>query len=289
MLSSSHPLSSLNSSPTFIHEYKLTHYSLYAAVSVGINAQHIIEVLNKFSKLPLPVALLDFIKTGTDSVGKIALVLKLNRYFIESENPTLLGTLLEDEVIRKSIVEDLANRQEKGNFFVHEPEEMNRLPSNYSFEVQEASIEDVKRRCVDLGLPILEEYDFRKDRSNVDLAIDLKHAVQIRPYQEESLSKLLGNGRVRSGIIVLPCGAGKTLVGVVAACTIKKSCLVLCPSSVSVSQWKQQFKQWSSVRDRQISILTAVEKETVGVSNGSLSKSKDLHSLRHADLSFLSF
>lgn len=42
---------------------------------------------------------------------------------------------------------------------------------------------------------------------------------------------MLLNSRARSGIIVLPCGAGKTLVGITAACTIKKSCLVLCTSS----------------------------------------------------------
>ncbi len=48
--------------------------------------------------------------------------------------------------------------------------------------------------------------------------------------QEKSLRKMFGNGRARSGVIVLPCGAGKTLVGVTAACTVRKRCLVLCTS-----------------------------------------------------------
>jgi len=98
---------------------------------------------------------------------------------------------------------------------------------------------------------MLEEYDFRNDTVNANLDIDLKPSTVIRPYQETSLSKMFGNGcsvvscflaphpltlmglirRARSGIIVLPCGAGKTLVGITAACTIKKSCLVLCTSS----------------------------------------------------------
>ena len=51
----------------------------------------------------------------------------------------------------------------------------------------------------------------------------------------QSLSKMFSNGRARSGMIVLPCGAGKTLVGVTAACTIKKRCLVLATNSVSVN------------------------------------------------------
>lgn len=77
---------------------------------------------------------------------------------------------------------------------------------------------------------MLEEYDFRNDTNNPNLEIDLKPITVIRSYLEKSLSKMFGNGRARSGIIVLPCGAGKTLVGITAACTIKKSCLVLCTS-----------------------------------------------------------
>ncbi len=73
----------------------------------------------------------------------------------------------------------------------------------------------------------------------------------------------LRSRRARSGIIVLPCGAGKTLVGFTAACTIKKSCLVLCTSSVSVMQWRQQFLQWANVTDRQICVFTAEQKEKV--------------------------
>lgn len=53
---------------------------------------------------------------------------------------------------------------------------------------------------------------------------------------------MFGNSRARSGVIVLPCGAGKTLVGVTAATTINKRCLVLATSNVSVEQWRQQFK-----------------------------------------------
>lgn len=51
----------------------------------------------------------------------------------------------------------------------------------------------------------------------------------------------------RSGIIVLPCGAGKSLVGVAAAARMRKSCLCLCTSSVSVDQWKHQFMLWTNL------------------------------------------
>lgn len=68
-------------------------------------------------------------------------------------------------------------------------------------------------------------------------------------------------GRARSGIIVLPCGAGKSLVGVSAACRIKKSCLCLATNAVSVDQWAFQFQLWSTIRDEHICRFTSDSKE----------------------------
>jgi DNA repair helicase rad25 len=72
---------------------------------------------------------------------------------------------------------------------------------------------------------------------------------------------MFGNGRARSGIIVLPCGAGKTLVGITAACTIRKSVIVLCTSSVSVMQWRQQFLQWCTIQPENVAVFTSENKE----------------------------
>lgn len=55
-------------------------------------------------------------------------------------------------------------------------------------------MENVKRRCLDLDYPMMEEYDFRHDEQNPTLEIDLKPTTSIRPYQEKSLSKMFGNG-----------------------------------------------------------------------------------------------
>eukprot|EP01132_Coremiostelium_polycephalum_P002665 gene2665-3307_t len=131
----------------------------------------------------------------------------------------------------------------------------------HSFEIDPNQVEEVKKRCIQLDYPMLEEYDFRNDTVNPNLEIDLKPTTMIRPYQEKSLSKMFGNGRARSGIIVLPCGAGKSLSGITAACTVKKSILVLCTSAVSVEQWKYQFKLWSNIEERMISKFTSDNKE----------------------------
>lgn len=68
----------------------------------------------------------------------------------------------------------------------------------HAFEIQEAEIEAVKRRCLDLDYRMMEEYDFRHDDVNPTLEIDLKPTAALRPYQEKSLGKMFGNGCVFS-------------------------------------------------------------------------------------------
>lgn len=82
-----------------------------------------------------------------------------------------------------------------------------------NFEVDASKVKEIKERCSkDIDWPLLEEYDFRNDPSNPELPIELKSDTQIREYQSKALSRMFSNHRARSGIIVLPCGAGKTLV-----------------------------------------------------------------------------
>ncbi|MBE7181041.1 MAG: helicase-associated domain-containing protein, partial [Terriglobus roseus] len=131
----------------------------------------------------------------------------------------------------------------------------------HSFEIQPESVQEVSRRCRAIDLPLTEEYDFRNDEQNANLDIDLKPACQIRPYQEQALSKMFGNGRARSGIIVLPCGAGKTLVGITAACTVRKGVIVMCTSAMSVVQWRAEFLKWSNVNPNDIAVFTADHKD----------------------------
>lgn len=97
---------------------------------------------------------------------------------------------------------------------------------------------------------------------NVFLILINKHIVLAKSYIFLS-SNLSCNiaGRARSGIIVLPCGAGKSLVGVSAASRIRKSCLCLATNAVSVDQWAFQFKLWSTIRDDQICRFTSDSKE----------------------------
>ncbi|XP_036807339.1 general transcription and DNA repair factor IIH helicase subunit XPB isoform X3 [Oncorhynchus mykiss] len=293
--------------PVHVHEYKLTAYSLYAAVSVGLQTSDIVEYLQKLSKTSVPDGIVQFIKLCTVSYGKVKLVLKHNRYFVESAFPEVIQRLLQDSVIRdcrlrtaegtdtelitevvhsksaisKSLQDNGAGASTSAGapegqtpgatqvpediFSYYEQmdkeEEEEEETQTVSFEIRQEMIEELQKRCINMEYPLLAEYDFRNDTVNPDINMDLKATAVLRPYQEKSLRKMFGNGRARSGVIVLPCGAGKSLVGVTAACTVRKRCLVLGNSSVSVEQWKAQFKMWSTIDDSQICRFTSDAKD----------------------------
>ena len=109
--------------PLHVHEYKLTAYSLYAAVSVGLTTDNIIEYLDRLSKTTLPNGIVEFIKVHsafsrccyletlqlcTQTYGKVKLVLKHSRYFVESRDADIVRKLLKDPVISKCLVTDEA-------------------------------------------------------------------------------------------------------------------------------------------------------------------------------------
>jgi DNA excision repair protein ERCC-3 len=293
--------------PEFIHEYQITAYSLYAAVSIGLVTNDIIEYLERLSKTTLPDGIKEFIKLCTLSYGKVKLVLKQNRYFIECRHSEIVQKLLNDSVIQAALVDEntrtnIENQADKmanmtttllntapEQTVTTEPPADEEVPKDIadfytnvidnhdedddadalrnlqilSFEIKQEHLENVQRKCIELEYPLLAEYDFRNDSFNPNLKIDLKPTTGLRPYQEKSLRKMFGNSRARSGIIVLPCGAGKTLVGVTAATTINKRCLVLATSNVSVEQWRQQFRLWSTIQDHQIIRFTRETRDQV--------------------------
>jgi DNA excision repair protein ERCC-3 len=155
-------------------------------------------------------------------------VLKLNRYFIESNFPEIIRTLLKDDTMKQALVPSslvepppqTTVKQDDGFTAVitldrEDEQDMEKNESDFtsSFEISRTLVEDVRKRCVELDFPLTEEYDFRNDVANSSLEIDLSPKCVIRDYQEKSLSKMFGGGggRARSGIIVLPTG-GKFLI-----------------------------------------------------------------------------
>jgi DNA excision repair protein ERCC-3 len=285
-----------------IHEYYLTQYSLYAAASMNIKTDDIITILNNLSKNELPEELIQYIKENTETYGKVKLILKNKRYFIECNHEDILRKVMTIDRIYQSyqsiynkrklnkssinkstnitgtvvsfsnnndmIVNINLNNHHNNNEYTHnselksmirgiiedekDKETEEDIPSvgkNY-FEIDPDHLEEVKKVCIDNRYPLLEEYDFRNDKTLPGMEILPKLRNAARAYQEKALSIMFSNERARSGIIVLPCGAGKTLVGIMATATIKKNTIILCNSGVSVEQWYREFNEWSIIKPR---------------------------------------
>lgn len=219
------------SRPKRIHEFKLTAYSLYASVSVGMSTNVILQVLDCFSKSKLPDRVVTFIKDCTLSYGKVKLVLIKNKYYVESSYPEILRLLLQDESIANARVKtSFATQSSKQNETNNEKTDKKAVAADAdafgavitldkedeevdgandplvaalvqddddfteSFEIQSGLVDEVRKRCNELDYPLMEEYDFRDDDINPNLEIDLSPKTLIRDYQEKSLSKMFGGG-----------------------------------------------------------------------------------------------
>ncbi|KAL4391463.1 hypothetical protein HN51_012580 [Arachis hypogaea] len=207
-----------------MHEYNLTLHSLYSAVSVGSETETIINVLTKLSKTKLPKEMIKFIHDHTR-------MLKKNSYFVESPFSeacrNVLKTFLKDKTIsRARIVSEGTNGD--GFTISKTVGEIEGTHDELFDEAEVAAVAEDKEAHL---------FEIDPSQVNPDIDMELKPQGKPPPYQEKSLSKMFGNGRARSGIIVLPRGTGKSLVGVSAACRMKQSCLCLATNGVSVDQW----------------------------------------------------
>lgn len=273
--------------PEFVHRYRLTQNSLYAAVAIAIDTDTIIQVLNRLCKSELPPETIQFIKDCTRTFGKAKLVLRNNNYYVESSYPEVLTELLKHEKIKEARIldggvfeESIAPQENEANtgykhIIALDDDDDNEkslvvgreTKKTVSFQIRQESVQVVKKYALDgyppyiASYPLIEEYDFRNDTYNPALQIDLRPSTRIRPYQEKSLSKMFGNGRARSGLIVLPCGAGKSLTGITAASTIKHAAVVVCINNASVKQWKEEFRKYSTVEESLLKVFTSDTKQ----------------------------
>ena len=265
-----------------IHEYILTPYSLYAAVTSGIESVEIIFILETLSKNHLPRIALKMISLCTNLYRKLHLVLYKNIYYIYSPENSFLKIVLGDKVLKKfqltltttqfNFINIKHNKKKKGDFKKNKEKKIIDNETFFKSEMilsicpNQNDIELFRRRCVSLDCPLLEEYDFTNDTILKNIQIDLISYAKIRNYQEKALGKMFHKGRARSGVIVLPCGAGKTIVGITISSVIKKPALVICNSTVSVEQWRKQFLRWSDIPESKIRSFIA----------GYFSKSEDI-------------
>jgi DNA excision repair protein ERCC-3 len=86
--------------------------------------------------------------------------------------------------------------------------------------------------------------------------------VRLRYYQERALKNVFIEGKARSGIIILPCGAGKSLVAIEVIQRIKKNAVIFCESQVSAEQWKSELMKWTTIDSNKIIVFSNKFKKT---------------------------
>ena len=244
-------------------EYEINEFSLYSAASMGIDTEEILIVLENISKNFLQEDLKKYIIDNTQTYGITRIILKNNRYFIKCKNNKILEEILKIQEVKVSYNRLLENERKKPKNMEIEEENYNNKPSNnINNEKKEEenipSIGDdfieifpqdyglVREACKNAHFPLLEEFDFKSDKG-LELKITPKFKSPIRGYQEKALNIMCNNGIARSGVIVLPCGAGKTLVGILTICTIKRNTIIICNNNVSVQQWYREINDWVNI------------------------------------------
>ena len=244
------------SRPQLMHHYKITVYSFYGACATGLRADTIKMKLRKYSKNGIPENVERFIDQCAENYGRASLVLQRNRVYIQAYDIDTYNRLRRDKLIGSivgnanvDIMDESGDRKLKKRKYVPPLE----LPID--------SMEKVKQRALEIDIPLLEEYDFKRDVFNASLGIEKRKEIKVRPYQEKSLSLMFRKGTSRSGVVVLPCGAGKTCVGIMACSRVSKSCMVLCSGGVAVNQWRQSYFDFTTVRRKNVVRFTADMKE----------------------------
>ncbi|KAH9598989.1 Helicase/UvrB [Trypanosoma melophagium] len=135
----------------------------------------------------------------------------------------------------------------------------------YKSQVMDGKLRNVRERLFkELGVRADLFYDYMQDRTLEVRDLALAEHVRLRPYQVASLERFRCGNKAHQGVIVLPCGAGKTLTGIGAATTVKKRTIVMCINVMSVLQWQREFLRWTNLSEDQVTVCISDKKQMPG-------------------------
>ena len=262
-----------------MHLYKLTENSLYTSVTLGMHGERVLARLDELSRIPLSEEVKEYVMDLTERAGKVKLVLSRKRVLSEVVETKVLNVteyvprltwhtkskLVNFLEIDKSVAPTVTKNARVRDMYYVEGSMREVLRDDVAYECFEvrddvALIEMKKFFKRELKYPLDCVYDFASDLTTTALTAKLKDTARLRPYQSLTLSKTISQGRSRSGLIVLPCGAGKTLVGVSIATLIGKSAIIVCLNTLTALQWAAQFRMWTDVGLDDISMFTSGNK-----------------------------
>lgn len=224
----------LEKSPEYLHTYKITLLSLWNAAAVGTNLDFILDGLEGFSKFPVPANVKSFIKDYYSRYGR----LKIKDY---DEDFYLLQTPPEEkEFLRK----------QKKMFHILEKE----IPDG--FLIRKLNRGTVKQYLIDLDPPYPAE-DLASFKEGDALPFSFSESWEARDYQKEAADIFEKTGY---GVVVLPCGAGKTIVGLEAMLRKQVSTLVVVPHHAALKQWEKELLEKTTLTKDQIGEYSGASK-----------------------------
>ena len=235
----------IEKTPEYVHTFRISPLSLWNAASLHVGTDHIIGGLRKYSRYPLPQNVERSIVNHMSRYGKVKLVSENGGLFVVSEDNSMMEEVMTDAGMRPYILG---------------PPESGRLP------VMADRRGHIKQALFSIGYPA---EDLAGYTDGEFLEIALREATlsgdrfMLRPYQTDSADAFYAGGAVSggSGIIALPCGAGKTAVGMAIMAKTRRSTLVICPNNIGVSQWLEELLDKTTLTREQIGIYTGERKE----------------------------
>jgi DNA excision repair protein ERCC-3 len=230
------PFAELERSPEHIHTYRLTNLGLWNARAAGHDAEMVIDTLIKYSRYAVPHSILVDVAETMSRYGR----LRLEADPIHGLILVTTDTAVLEEVIRaKKIAPLLGVRIDNETIAVH--------PSQRG---------QIKQSLLRLGWPA-EDFAGYVDGQAHDIALK-EDGWKIRPYQELAAEGFWHGG---SGVVVLPCGAGKTIVGAAAMAHAKATTLILVTNTVAARQWREELLKRTTLNEDEIGEYSGAKKE----------------------------
>jgi DNA excision repair protein ERCC-3 len=241
------PFAELEKSPEHIHTYRVSNLSLWNAAAAGITADQVVAVLQKYTRYPIPQNLPADIAETVSRYGRVKLVrIDEKQLKLVCADKPLLTELSRQKKLKDYLGEKL---------------------DDFSFAIEPAYRGVLKQALIGIGYPA-EDLAGYTEGSNLPMKLRESMAkngepFHVRDYQRDSAAVFHAGGDVRggSGVIVLPCGAGKTIVGIVAMTLLQKNTLVLTTSITAVKQWKREILDKTTLTEDEVKEYTGETKD----------------------------
>ncbi|MDP9392967.1 MAG: DEAD/DEAH box helicase [Actinomycetota bacterium] len=230
------PFAELERSPEHVHTYRLTPLGMWNARAAGHDAEQVIDTLLRYSRYAVPHALLVDVAETMARYGRLRLLQHPNHGLVlESSDRAVL-----EEVLRSKKVAPLVGARVDPDTVVIHPSERGHL----------------KQVLLKLGWPAEDLAGYVDGEAHpIALAED---GWSLRPYQSEAVEGFWHGG---SGVVVLPCGAGKTIVGAAAMARAQATTLILVTNTVSARQWRSELLRRTSLTEEEIGEYSGARKE----------------------------